>query len=285
VSLYAERHSDAVDRVPILVLMAEPKRLIEPGDYRCRWKVGGHEIAGAIEIQPNRRPVLAFDQSFPAGEGSVPSGEIEHVSRVAGRLLTNQDVVALDVDIQKVFPGRDFGSGRFAIVGIDVADVPDDRYAKATVQVTGADMLIGALPFASVRYPGSPGNPLKEYSVTLREETNWRWRAESEGIEITCRYVPVATIHRYGFEVAMMPLVELQSVEPLTLPEWIDRWIVPLVETTTFTTRRMQHVAALSVSTGGERATIGAVFGPGIAQAPYYSSDGREWMTGPKSLF
>ena len=212
-------------------------------------------------------------------------GATEHVARLSGRLITNQDIVVVDVDVEKVFPGRDIGFARFAIVGMHVADVPEDRYSRATVQVTGADMLFGALPFASFGYPGRPDNPPRHYSVTLCEETSWRWCAAGEIVEVVCEYAPAATINRYGFEVSMRPVVVLESAEPLTLAEWVDRWIVPLVEAASFATRHAQQVAALSVSTAGEERTTGAVFGPGIAQAPYYSSDGSDWMTGPKALF
>jgi hypothetical protein len=75
------------------------------------------------------------------------------------------------------------------------------------------------------------------------------------------------------------------SEEPLRVSDWVDRWIRPLIEVATFATRKLQTVASFQVFTGGEDQTRGVVFGPGIGQAPYYSSDGRDWMTGERALF
>lgn len=82
----------------------------------------------------------------------------------------------------------------------------------------------------------------------------------------------------YRFEVAFAPVVHLSADAPLTLDEWITRWVQPLVDVVSLACREPQRLAWLTVHNGtGKNEVSGVVFGGGIAQAPFQAGYDDEW--------
>lgn len=82
-----------------------------------------------------------------------------------------------------------------------------------------------------------------------------------------------------------MTTTALASHTSLTVDEWMDRWVRPMLRIAALATRRPQRLSWLTVSTAPVDATgtewpphsNGVVFGSGIEQAPYEADYPDEW--------
>ena len=84
-------------------------------------------------------------------------------------------------------PQRYLGSGHWAIVGLGIAEVPDDRYAHVSFQISETDLWLGAPPIETVTWP-KPGKT-QIYSATVNRGAHCIWRDTRNGITIDVGYV------------------------------------------------------------------------------------------------
>jgi hypothetical protein len=203
-------------------------------------------------------------------------------------MRSNHDIVLLDGRIDSGLPGWAFGMAQFAIVGLGVDRVPDDRYERLVLQVTGADRFFGVSPVKDVSWPARPSPRTEQrYSVLLNPDARQRWRDRTEGVSVVCSYARQFPLHRYRFELAFAPVIEFIANSPLTLDDWVTRWLQPLVDVASLASGDPQRLAWLTVHSGtGREETSGVVFGGGIAQAPYQAGYDDEWRrSGRRPLF
>jgi hypothetical protein len=273
-------------------MSAFPELPVTPGEYACRWFFDKGTCPGEIELQGNRLPTLdIFDDHWTVGTaGAVVHsfGSSRDFARLIGKLRSNHDVVLIDAHLDAGLLEWAFGRARFAIVGLGVDAVPEDRYEEILLQVTGADQFFGASPVKQVSWPkGRSHRAKEEYSVEVNPESRQRWRDRTERLVVTCFYQRRFPLHHYRFEVAFAPVVQLTADAPLTLDEWITRWVQPLVDVVSLACRHPQRLAWLTVHNGkGKSEVSGVVFGGGIAQAPFQAGYNDEWRrTGRLSLF
>jgi hypothetical protein len=106
-------------------------------------------------------------------------------------------------------------------------------------------------------------------------------------MSVVCSYARQFPLHKYRFELAFAPVVEFVADNPLTLDEWVTRWLQPLVDVASLASGDPQRLAWLTVHSGtGREETSGVVFGGGIAQAPYRAGYDDEWRrSGRRPLF
>jgi hypothetical protein len=269
-----------------------PKLAQAPGRFAAEWLMNGKWIAGELQLEGKRPPIVAVFgdvASINPSDGGVREFPQDHqLGRLVGRLRSNDDVVVADANVSTLFPGSGLGHGRYAIVGLDVASIPDDRYEHVRLQITGADLLFGVAPLREIQWPreGMP-YPAGQYAAVVNADSSHVW--SDAGIELTCSYdLEFPLTNPYRYELKFAPVVDIKSPTPLTLDEWIATWIRPLLGVTALATRGPQRLAWLSVHTLGAaheqqpslqtRETSGVVFGGGIEQAPYEAEYPQELM-------
>jgi hypothetical protein len=236
--------------------MAEfPQLPVAPGEYPCRWFFDRAACPGEVELQGNRLPTLEiFDDNWRVGKagGVVYSfGASREFPRLVGKLRSNHDVVLFDARIDAGLLEWAFGHARLAIVGLGVDRVPEDRYEGILLQVTGADQFFGVSPLKSVSWPrGRSRRDKQEYSAEMNPESRQRWRDRSERVAVTCLYERRFPLHHYRFEVAFAPVVHLAADGPLTIDQWITRWVQPLVDVVS---PGMSNAAATRLAHGAQR--------------------------------
>jgi ApeA-like protein len=263
------------------------------GEYSLEWTVGKRQFGGEVALAARRLPRIALYGKLrtpKAAHGerafSVP-GPLVEFQRLVGRLRSNLDVVVLDASLEEWFPERYHGHSLWGIVGLDIANVPRDRYERATFQISDSDLWFGAPPLKSVAWPASKSVE-KTFSATLNSAGRQVWRDTRNGFTIECGYVSTYSLDPYRYGLTFAPVIDVISRQPLSLPEWRDQWISPLVDLASIATKQPETLSWLTVHHGdGRERRSGTVFTGGIHQAPYTAHYENEWRTEPerKPLF
>ena len=264
-----------------------PKLSLEPGRFAAEWHVDGRPIAGELQTEANRPPqLILFDHGGDWSQGrEIPE---EHTyKRITGTLRSNEDVVLTDVTILIWVPGHGTGSARHAVVGLGIAGVTNDRYTAIELQITGAELLFGTQPIKSVAFPRDNATHLKgTFSAEGNPESSHHWEDGDGGLTIDCSYSVQSSLNDpFRHELIFAPIVRFTSANPLTLDEWVELYVTPLLRVASLATRAPQRLSWLRVEAPApERQQaigtrlIGAVFGSGIDQAPYQAEyRSEEW--------
>jgi hypothetical protein len=161
----------------------------KPGEYSLEWRVGQRRrFSGEVQLAARRFPQfelrgrLRRRRPNAAGEVVYPGREVSF-DRLVGRLPSNEEVVIVDATLTEWFPERFHGYGQWAVMGLGVADVPDDRYTQISFQITDTDLWFGRAPVAATTFP-PPGSRTRTFSATLNEDAHRVWRDTRNGITI-----------------------------------------------------------------------------------------------------
>lgn len=266
-----------------------PNPGFEFGDYPVEWLLKNRRFTGDVALAPRRRPQITLHGKLRRPKKNA-AGELvyffpgQRISypRLVGQLRSNQDIVVLEADIEEWFPERFSGFGRWGIVGLDIASVPDDAYDHITFQITDADLWFGAPPLEGIRWP-KPSDTDKTYSATLRLSANRTWRDTRNGFTLDFHYPHTYSLDPYRFQLAFAPTFDVRSRHPIGLHEWSRQWIAPLVDLASIATKRPQTLSWLNVHRGTDRnRRTGTVFSWGIHQAPYQAHYDDEWRQRPE---
>ena len=256
----------------------------EPGEYAVEWLVGRRRFTGDVTLAPRRRPHIelhgALRRRTRSGAGELvyrfPGPEVE-LPRLLGRLRSNEQVVVIDPVLSEWYLERFQGFGRWAIVGLDIASVPGDRYEHVTFQISDTDLWFGERPLSEIRWP-KPKSATKTFSATLNRAAHRVWRDTRNGITLDVGYPHTYSLDFYRFGLTFAPVFDIRSRQPLSLDEWRDQWISPLVDLASIATKRPQTLSWLSVAHGeGGEVRTGTVFTGGIHQSPYTAHFDEEW--------
>jgi hypothetical protein len=208
-------------------------------------------IAGELETQARRPPQFVLFDDIDNYEWSrgrdLPE---EHTyERIIGRLRSNEDVVLTDTTILIWAPGRCIGSARHAVVGLGMANVSADRYAAIELQITGAELFFGTRPIKSVSVPRGEATHLEgTFSAEGDPASNRHWEDQKGGLALDCSYsAHFSGTDPFRHELVFAPVVQITSADPLTLDEWVELWITPLLRVASLATRAPQRLSWLRV--------------------------------------
>jgi len=224
----------------------------QPGDYACEWIVGDRRIAGQISLEALRPPQASLFGDVEERDWSkgVDLPQNHDYDRVVGRIRSGQDVVLTDT------------------------------------RITDLDLLFGVAPISSVTSPPHDAPHIGgQFAVKTNPLADRRWEDEQDGLIVDCTYDIQSSMNAHRHTVLFSPVVELASHTSLTVDEWMDRWVRPMLRIAALATRRPQRLTWLTVSTAPVDATgrewpphtNGVVFGSGIEQAPYEADYPDEW--------
>jgi len=278
-----------------------PKMLVQPGEYPAEWYYDGQVFAGECDLRP-LRPALAVVHGSMKPDGSA----VRHYPRtwsesyLTGRLRSGHDVELADCHVS-AWPGaltdgeQNQVGARWAIVGVGTRSIPDRRYDRIRLQLSGLDEFFLTSPVGSYVWPRQPiEGEQREGTETLKEriagqlnpDRNREWI--QEGITLRCGYEHTMPMSGYQIAATFAPIISIDSDSPLDLDTWISHWVQPLLRLVTFATRTRQDVAWMTVHRRvpddhhplGEATISGQVFGGGISQVPF-SAQRPEPRQGP----
>lgn len=244
------------------------------GSYRCRWEVpvslGGCEesepgdvetrfFPGTLELKGDRWPtgVLFEWTPFPdinhtTSETSYSLPQTFRIPTLRGYLEDNNlEVLLLGVTIRVWDLGQSDISATAALTGIDLTDelstAEEPRFAGVEVQITNLDAICGYAPLAKTTFPATA----KDYKAGVWQATgngnsSQTW-SDGEAKLTFEFYTSSSVFDQYHFRVGFTPIVRIEVAEPLTLHEWVDRWVDPLKRIVSVATGREESITYLAV--------------------------------------
>ncbi len=252
-----------------------PKLSLEPNEYDAVWRVDGHPLPGKVallEEVPPRGEI--YDDTIPPEGASFPKPEER--ARLRGHLRRGDDIVLGDVALSTWFPGHRTLNARWAVVGMGLDRVPDLAFTRARLQVSGLDTFFGVAPIKSRGWPVEPIDEDQEtFSATSNPESNLSW--EAEGVRVIASYdCQFAFADVYQQLVQFAPVLTIEVETPLSVDDWVERWVRPLVRFVTFATNAQQNLSWVSLSWDGEGEPSASsepvnaqLFGSGMSQVGY----------------
>lgn len=206
---------------------------VSPGEHACRWFLGDETVDGSIELGGNRLPVLTlYGKGLDEGwSGTLKLGQTRTIERLVGRTRSGVDIVALHTHLSTWFPGQTEGWAHQAIVGLEVANVPNDRYEHLRVQISEADFLFGIAPFKQVFEPENPELEQRYRPVFNPASSHtWTTRDGNGTLKIECGYERHVSISHYKHEIGATPIIDFEATTRRSLQEWVDEWVSPSSE-------------------------------------------------------
>ena len=162
--------------------------------------------------------------------------------------------------------------------------VPDLAFNVARLQITGLDTFFGVAPIKSRSWPsGQENSGEATYSVTLNPESKQSW--EAGGVRVVASYDRQSPINDvYQQRVRFAPVLTVEVDVLLSVDDWIECWIAPLIRFVSFATSVPQKLSWVSFTwQGSEPPPQGGrvsaqLFGSGISQLGYEAS-APDWLT------
>ena len=128
------------------------------------------------------------------------------------------------------------------MVGMGVADVPQDAFHRARFQVTNLDLLFGVAPIRSITWPAEGRPPLQgQFSIETNPEAHHEWTDDDAGMTVECTYdirFPLSSGHEHY--VAFAPILSFASEQPLNVDRWVNEWVMPLLRLAALATHQPQ---------------------------------------------
>jgi hypothetical protein len=259
------------------------KLLVEPDEYLCTWLLPDlngvvREFAGALDLQAGRPPIGSVHGEMPirwtetaAGERSAGFPQEFQLPRLRARLANGYDVDLVDASISywSAEHGR-ISAGSAAVGappgprgfgwkigwGSQEEQAADDSvvptYSRVSAQVGALDAVAGASPFSGWKFPtDSEGRHLEgDWTVSGNPDASQEWR--DDDVTVRLEYDAGVSIgNPYAFRFVVSPVVRIESLQALTVREWVDRWIAPLRRIASIATGDAQSLTYLAVDPTG----------------------------------
>lgn len=162
-----------------------------------------------------------------------------------------------------------------ALVGVNLPDGEEFRFQAADFQTTGLDAVGGFTPLLGTKHPPAGSNVREgEWRATGNSKCVQTW--SNTEVEVSHDYnIKFQAYDPYFFRIAFSPVVRIRVIEPLTLRQWLDQWVIPIRRIVSVATNREESITFLTLrpsreSEDSQWAKL-QVFGAGITQEPFSS--------------
>lgn len=202
----------------------------------------GRKAHGVLELQVDAPPSLGVkpETATPVGpEGrSFPQESAADV--VIGSLHTNEAVVLGDAHVSEWFPNQFLVSSRWGLVGLSVDTVPECSWTKMRAGFSGMETILGNA-IKSTSWPPDAETDPQTYGASIERES--RFISRSGPVEVTASYDnTVKAFDPFEFRLTSFPAVTFEADSPLTVDEWIDGWLNPMLGLLTLATGEQESV-------------------------------------------
>lgn len=195
---------------------------------------------------------------------------------MTARLANGATAVITDARVMYWFPEHGAISGAAAVVAAGGhADVDAPSYEHMEVQVQHLDALAGVAPLKHMSFPTAEDRAHLDgtWSVDGNPDSSQEW--SDSGIQLRLEYdATIRTFDAYSYGMAFSPAVRVEATGSLRIADWVEQWVQPIRRITSIATGKACDLTYLAVRPAAEerRAPRGQVFGVGITQAPFSSS-------------
>ncbi len=196
---------------------------------------------------------------------------LEQEPELRGRLLSDHEVVLLDVEVRHSFPGVASITAAAALVGRQLPHGDDLKTAAAEFQVGGLTELAGVAPLEGLEVDSSQQGPASAYRIVWNPDSRQSW-TNDDGDEVSVEFAPyTAEAVPYSFGITPYPVVRVHGARPRSAVEWLASYAQPLMQLTTLATGRPQQIRWLEL--GGRYGPWTAqVFAENVVQDPFVAT-------------
>lgn len=247
------------------------------------------EAHGSLEVKSDASPEATAHGDFPdlaykASHGGVALPQRTKMSFLTGRLANGPQVILLDVKITYWTTENSVMDSAAAIITMfDTSQLRDPRFTEATFQVGGLDAVAGTVPMPKKSKPSE--GFFGTWSLDI-VETKLSWSID--GVTLSVNYQStIQAFDPYSFTASFSPVVRLQLDRSLSFRDMIDTWVIPIRRIISVVTGRPEPLTYLSmdIELGDDTGKMGEVYGSGISQNPYDSTDKSVRKTAPALQF
>lgn len=253
-----------------------------PDDYLVTWQLpsptgGTVDAHGALTVEAGKPPKGSAHGSFDGHLEQMASGVIGFPQSVeapvvTGNLSNGANVLLVNARVSYWFSGQARIDADAAIITLAHVSASDEALFKSfEIQIGGLDAIAGVGPIKSTTFPqkGAAGT----WAAELAADFNQEWKDADASMSLTY-YGSFRSFDPYAFSMSFSPVLSCELAEALSLRRLLDDWINPLRRIVSIGTGRSEEITYLTVYpvTGEEAKRKGQLFGSGITQEPYESS-------------
>lgn len=213
------------------------------GDHGGRFELpDGRRAHGTLSLEADRAAVVSLhpDDRIPIGSGGRGFPVDSTAEHLVGHLYSNEEVILGDVHLSEWFPEQFRASSRWALLGLSITRVPDYRWNTARIAVTGLECLLGNA-IARTFWPSDGGAEPQRYSAELNSDAEYV--STYDDVEVTAGYsFTFSPANPYTFNISNYATLTLLASHPLTVDEWLDEWIRPLLGLLTLATGEEERI-------------------------------------------
>jgi hypothetical protein len=249
---------------------------VKTGDHNGRFALpSGEEVNGTLTLGADRPPSVSLhpdDPGEPTGIRSFPRDS--RASELVGYLFSNDEVIIGDVYLSEWFLRQVMASGRWALVGLNITQVPDRRWSTLEVRITGLETVLGNAITATA-WPMVANVEPQRFSADLNTAANYA--STGDDVTVWTRYLwSFQPSDPYRFSVSNFATATFVADQPRTVDEWVNQWMNPLLGLVTLATGEREHINSALFSAPDPTRTAdhtrfqaeiqGQLFGAGIHQ-------------------
>ncbi len=253
---------------------------LQEGDHQGRFALpSGERVPGTLTLRADTPPSASLHRDDP-GFTHVEGGSFRwspqdsRASELVGDLFSNDEVIIGDAVLSEWFPRHVHASGRWALVGLDITQVPDRRWNTLQLRASGLETLLGSA-IASTVWPRDSQVDPQRFSTDLN--TAAKYTSTSDAVTVTANYhYSFSPADPYQFSIRNYATATFTTDPPLAVDEWVNDWMLPLLGLLTLATGEREHIASASFSAPDPNRTsddpqvpaeiTGQLFGAGIHQ-------------------
>ena len=145
-------------------------------------------------------------------------------------------------------------------------------------------MFFGIAPIERVTWPErSDATEEAVFTAKLNPGAHQVWEDDNHKVKFDCGYDTSYSFDQYHLGLVAAPVIDIYVQESLTLDQWREIWLDPMLSLAAYATKGPQSVSWLSVHSGeGRESRSGTVFSGGIDQIPYTSNYNVDWIRKPE---
>lgn len=262
--------------------------LMPPGDYPLQWRLAdGSSVSGVLSLagaenvtgmaydlpaEPPSPDVAArIDPSWTVWEPSVkPYGVVR------GELRNNLDVAFPEAYVSHQLPGQSMLLAELAVAGPRLRENMDLQFDEITFQVGGLTELSGVTPLKTYRYLEQFADDAP-FGGTWNGDSTQEWTG-TNGDQLRLHFLASFTAPQlYKLSFTTTPVITVTG-HRRPLHDWMDDYVRPVAELSSFAIGEPQPVTFASVKSGGRDES--SVYGRELTQQRYEAERPRPGALG-----
>lgn len=253
-----------------------------PDDYLVTWQLPTDSeerlaVHGALTVSADMPPKGTAHGEFPHIVEQMKNGgagfpQYVDASQVTGRLSNGANVLLLNARVTYWLYSQAFIDADAAIITLaNVTNADPVVFQRFEIQVGGLDAIAGTSPIKQTTFPQ---NGKGTWSAELNPDSCQEWKDSGGSLKLSF-HGSFRTFDSHAFSMGFSPVVSAELAKPIRLRQLVDDWVTPIRRVVSIATGRAEELtyAVVYQPSTDDREPKGQLFGTGIAQEPYESTE------------